>query len=174
MYCSFNPYMSKNIASVTLCSMIKHKWYLSFRTFDSWKQLMYIRIELISILHVILFSYFYVTCELDSSCSFNQEAIKLLTQLVTATGWKTIFKHLHRMKFHLFHEWWLNGHWMVTGKVDFSRISDPFSYHSVDWMAGTFQWPFSQLIFLKLNCAWRGSNPGCKDQKDSTLIITPR
>ena len=125
--------MSKNIASVTLCSMIKHKWYLSFRTFNSWKQLMYIRIEFISILHVILFSYFYVTCELDSFCSFNQEAIKLLTQLVTATGWKTIFKHLHRMKSHLFHEWWLNGHWMVTGKVDFSSISV------------TIQLPFSRL-----------------------------
>ena len=34
----------------------------------------------------------------------------------------------HRMKSHLsvdwmVTEWWLIGHWMVTGKVDFSRIS---------------------------------------------------
>ena len=44
----------------------------------------------------------------------------------------------HRMKSHLsvdwmVTEWWLNGDWMMTGKVDFSRISV------------TIQWPFSRL-----------------------------
>ena len=49
-------------------------------------------------------------------------------------------------------EWWLNGGWMETEwwwewwiSVAYqSSFSDP----SVEWMAGTFQWPFSQLLFF--------------------------
>ena len=56
-------------------------------------------------------------------------------------------------------EWRLNG----NGKGGFqSHFS--IRNHSVDWMAGTFQWPFSQLIFEKLNYAQRGANPGCLNQ----------
>ena len=51
-------------------------------------------------------------------------------------------------------EWWLNGGWLATewrlngdGKGGFRSH---FSHHSVDWMAGRFQWPFSQLYFWKI------------------------
>ena len=49
-----------------------------------------------------------------------------------------MYMYLTQMKSHLsvdwmVTEWWRNGDWMVTGKVDFSRIS------------ATIQWPFSWL-----------------------------
>ena len=56
----------------------------------------------------------------------------------------------HRMKSHLSVEWWLNDGWMATEWWRERWISvalqSPFRYHLVDWMPGTFQWPFSQLI----------------------------
>ena len=48
----------------------------------------------------------------------------------------------------------LNGGWMATEWWRERWISfafqSPFSDHSVDWMAGIFQWPFRQLIFWKI------------------------
>ena len=58
----------------------------------------------------------------------------------------------------------LNGDWMVAewplngdGKGGFQSH---FSHHSVDWMAGTFQWPFSQLIFWKIKLRLTRIEPG--------------
>ena len=61
-------------------------------------------------------------------------------------------------------EWSLNGGWNAT-EIHLSRhhsvvIQPPFSYHSVDWMAGTFQWPFSQLIFWKIKLRLTQIEPG--------------
>ena len=61
------------------------------------------------------------------------------------TGWNLTFQST---------EWWLNGCWMATEWWRERWISvafqSPLSYHSVDWMAGTVQWPFSQVIFWKI------------------------
>ena len=76
----------------------------------------------------------------------------------------------------------LNGDWMVAewrlngdGKGEFQST---FSHHSVTLQSTEWQTHFSDLsvslFFEKLNCAWRGSNPGCEDHSESTLTITPR
>ena len=64
-------------------------------------------------------------------------------------------------------DWFLNG----DGKGGFQS---PFCHHSVNWKAGTFQWPFSQLIFWKRIYAQRGSNPWCTNQRESILTIRLR
>ena len=57
-------------------------------------------------------------------------------------------------------EWWLKGGWMATEQWREMRFSvafqSPFRDHSVDWMAGTFQWPFSHFFFWKrkLRTTW--------------------
>ena len=61
-------------------------------------------------------------------------------------------------------EWWLNGEWMVTGKVVFSHISVTIQSSFTRWMAGTFQWPFRQFIFLITEC---------ENQRESMLTIRP-
>ena len=67
--------------------------------------------------------------------------ILIKNSLVCFTGWNLTIQST---------EWWLNGGWMTTEWLGERWISvafqSPFSNHSVDWMAGTFQWPFSQLI----------------------------
>ena len=71
----------------------------------------------------------------------------------------------------------LNGDWMVAewrlngdGKGGFQSH---FSHHSVDWIAGTFQWPFSQLIFWKIKLRPTRLDSGSTNQRESTLIIRP-
>ena len=70
-------------------------------------------------------------------------------------------------------EWLVNGDCMMTGKVDLRRFQSPFSPHSVDWMVGTFQWPFTQLIFWKLRLRPMRLEPGMYESKGSALIIWP-
>ena len=67
----------------------------------------------------------------------------------------------------------LNGDWMVVecrlngdGK---SGFKSHFSHHSVtmvtvDWIAGTFQWLFSQLIFWKIKLRQTRLEPGSTSQ----------
>ena len=55
-----------------------------------------------------------------------------------------IFYHQH----HSNDEMPLSVDWVVTGNSSVS-IQSPFSEHSVDWMAGTFQLSFSQWPFFE-------------------------
>ena len=62
-------------------------------------------------------------------------------------------------------EWWLNGDWMVTGKVD-------FSHHSVIIQSNEWQAYFSdhsvRLFFWKIKCIWRATRlqPGMWESKE--------
>ena len=82
------------------------------------------------------------------------------------TGWYLTFQST---------EWWLNVGWMATEWWRERWISvafqPPFSDHSVDWMAGTFQWPFSQLIFWKIKLRPMRLELGLTNQRESTLTI---
>ena len=68
-----------------------------------------------------------------------------LKYLLKHTGWNLTSQST---------EWWMNGGWMATEWWRERWISvafpPPFTDHLVDWMAGTFQWPFSQLFFWKI------------------------
>ena len=90
---------------------------------------------------------------------------------------KKLWVNIHRMKSQLsadwmVTEWWLNDNWMVTGKWISVAFQPPFSDHSVDWMAGTFQWPFSQLVFWKIRLRPTRIEPGMLESRG--IIITPR
>ena len=67
------------------------------------------------------------------SCCESSYCVYTVKPVWSCTGWNLTFQST---------EWWLNGNWMVMGKVD-------FIHHSVNCMAGIFQWPFIQWPFLK-------------------------
>ena len=79
---------------------------------------------------------------------------------ISHTGWNLTFQST---------EWILNGGWMATEWWRdwlISVVFQPsFSDHSVDWMAGTFQWPFSQLILWKIKLRPTLLEPGMNDSK---------
>ena len=66
----------------------------------------------------------------------------------------------------------------VSGEVDFFlKVSLNRWKHrmksqlSVDWMAGTFQWPFSQLIFWKIKLRQTRLEPGSTSQREVWRIF---
>ena len=60
---------------------------------------------------------------------------------------------------------------MVTGNFDFSRIL--VTIQSTEWQAHLRDLLVS-LFFEKYNFARRGSNPGCKNKRESTLTVRLR
>ena len=89
-----------------------------------------------------------------------------------------IGKTYHRMKSHLsidwMAKWWLNGDWMVTRKVDFSRISATiqwlFSRLNVKHISVTFQLAF---FFLK-NKLLNAARTRVDESQRITLTIQPQ
>ena len=59
-------------------------------------------------------------------------------------------------------------------KQNFLDIHRMKSHLSVDWMAGTFQWPFSQLILWKIKLHSTLLEPVSTNQRESTLTIRPQ
>ena len=121
--------------------------FLTWSSFNPISQIFYYAENCVNlILHLLLRNkpYFISLC-----------TVYVMKDIKIFTGWNLTFQST---------EWWLNVGWMATEWWRERWISvafqSPFSYHSFDWMAGTFQWPFSQLIFWKIKLRPTRIEPG--------------